>query len=86
MVELSPLRLADLPLKRWTVDDYHRMLASGILTPEDRVELLDGQVVEMVPQDPPHASRVDDGGDYLKALFANRAGPFGSPAATRYCR
>ena len=73
MVELSPLTLADMPLKRWTVDDYHRMLASGILTPEDRVELLDGRIVEMVPQDPPHASRIDDGGDYLKALFASRA-------------
>ena len=73
MVELSLSRLADLPLKRWTVGDYHRMLASGILTPEDRVELLDGQIVEMVPQDPPHASRIDDGGDYLKALFAGRA-------------
>jgi Uma2 family endonuclease len=73
MVEISPSRLADLPLKRWTVDDYHRMFASGILTPEDRVELLDGQIVEMVPQDPPYASRIDDGGDYLKALFTGRA-------------
>ena len=60
-------------LKHWTVDDYHRMIATGILTPHDRVELLEGQVVEMVPQDPPHASRIDDGGDYLKARFANRA-------------
>ncbi|MBD2029494.1 Uma2 family endonuclease [Phormidium sp. FACHB-322] len=49
------------------------MISAGILTPEDRVELLDGQIVEMVPQDPPHASRIDDGGDYLKAVFANRA-------------
>jgi len=70
MVELSSSRLVDLPLKRWTVDDYHRMLPSGILTPEDRVELLDCQIVEMVPQDPPHASQIDDGGDYLKGLFA----------------
>ncbi|PSN19937.1 hypothetical protein C7271_04685 [filamentous cyanobacterium CCP5] len=60
-------------LKRWTVDDYHRMIEAGILTPDDRVELLDGQIVEMVPRDPPHASRIDDGGDYLKAVFAKRA-------------
>ncbi|MBE9098811.1 Uma2 family endonuclease [Vacuolonema iberomarrocanum] len=64
---------AELPLKRWTVDDYHRMIAAGILTLDDRVELLDGQIVEMVPQEPPHASRVDEGGDYLKQLFAGRA-------------
>jgi Uma2 family endonuclease len=73
MVQASSLTSADLFLKRWTVDDYHRMISAGILTPEDRVELLDGQIVEMAPQDPPHASRIDDGGDYLKALFANRA-------------
>jgi len=60
-------------LKRWTVDDYHRMMAVGILTPDDRVELLEGQIIEMVPPDPPHASRIDDGGDYLKALFAGQA-------------
>jgi Uma2 family endonuclease len=60
-------------LKRWTVDDYHRMIASGVLTSDDRVELLDGQVIEMVPQDPPHASTTDEGSDYLKALFAGRA-------------
>jgi len=63
----------DLPLKRWTVEDYHRMIHGGILTADDRVELLDGQIVTMVPQEPPHASHVDEGGDYLKALFAGRA-------------
>jgi Uma2 family endonuclease len=68
----SPITVG-LPLKRWTVDDYHRMIAAGILTPEDRVELLDGQIIEMVPQNPPHASCIDDGGDYLKTLFASRA-------------
>ncbi|MGF1570922.1 MAG: Uma2 family endonuclease [Nodosilinea sp.] len=73
MVQHASLSPADLPLKRWTVDDYHRMITAGILTPADRVELLGGQTVEMVPQDPPHASRLDDGGDYLKALFAQRA-------------
>ena len=73
MAQVSSPTSAELLLKRWTVDDYHRMLASGILAPDDRVELLDGQIVEMAPQDPPHASRVDDGGDYLKAIFANRA-------------
>jgi Uma2 family endonuclease len=65
--------LLDLPLKRWSTDEYHRLIAAGILTPDDRVELLDGQIVEMVPQDPPHASTTDEGSDYLKALFAGLA-------------
>jgi Uma2 family endonuclease len=63
----------EILLKRWTVTDYHRMIASGVLTPDDRVELLDGQVIEMVPQDPFHASIIDEGSDYLKVLFAGRA-------------
>jgi Uma2 family endonuclease len=63
----------EILLKRWTITDYHRMIASGVLTPDDRVELLDGQVIEMVPQDPPHASTTDEGSDYLKTLFAGRA-------------
>ncbi len=32
-------------LRDWTVDDYHQMIAAGILTSNDRVELLQGQVV-----------------------------------------
>ncbi|WNZ22952.1 Uma2 family endonuclease [Leptolyngbya sp. NK1-12] len=64
---------SDLPLKRWSVDKYHHLIAAGILTSDDHVELLDGQIVEMVPQDPPHASATDEGADYLKALFAGRA-------------
>jgi Uma2 family endonuclease len=65
--------IPELFLKRWTVADYHRMITSGVLTSDDRVELLDGHVIEMVPQDPPHASTTDEGSDYLKALFAGQA-------------
>lgn len=65
--------ISELLLRRWTIADYHRMIESGILTADDRVELLDGYVTEMVPQDPPHASTADEGSDYLKALFNGRA-------------
>lgn len=63
----------DLPLKRWTVEDYHRMIAAGILTAEDRVELLEGQIVEMVPQDPPHASNTSSFANDLVLLFSRKA-------------
>lgn len=36
-------------LHRFTVDDYYRMAEVGVLKRDDRVELLDGQVVEMSP-------------------------------------
>ena len=41
-----------------TVDQYHRMAECGILNEEDRVELLGGQLVPKMPQNPPHAGSV----------------------------
>jgi hypothetical protein len=30
----------------FTVDDYHQMARTGMLRPDDRVELIEGEVVE----------------------------------------
>lgn len=46
---------AQEPLHPLTVDDYHRMIEAGILTEDDRVELLDGALFEMSSEGPPHA-------------------------------
>src|SRR6266508_6582558 len=42
----------------FTVDAYHRLAELGILDEDDRVELLDGQIVEMSPIGPRHAGCV----------------------------
>jgi len=55
---------------RFTVDEYHRMAEAGIFHEDDRVELIDGQVVEMTPIGPAHASCVKR----LLSLFAPLAG------------
>ena len=74
MVQIQPNpELDDLPQRRWTVDEYHRMVAAGILTSRDRVELLDGQIIEMVPQEPPHASTTSSFGNDFVVLFAGKA-------------
>jgi Uma2 family endonuclease len=44
--------------RRWSLEEYHRMIAAGVLDEDDRVELLEGIVVAMSPQDPPHATVV----------------------------
>src|SRR5262245_8322168 len=38
-----------LKTHRFTVDEYHRMGDAGILSEDDRVELLAGEIVEMSP-------------------------------------
>lgn len=40
----------------FTVDDFHRFSASGVLGPEDPGELIAGQVYGMAPVGAPHAA------------------------------
>ena len=47
-----------LPVHPLTVDDLEAMVRAGILAEDDRVELLDGVLVEMSPQSPDHAGAV----------------------------
>ena len=41
--------------RRITVDEYHRMIDAGVLREEERVELIEGFLVDMAPQKSPHA-------------------------------
>ena len=34
---------------RYTVADYDRMIGAGILTEHDRVELIEGEIIDMPP-------------------------------------
>ena len=52
--------------RRWfSVDDYYRMIEAGILLEDDRVELIEGEVIRMSPIGRFHAACVDR----LNALF-----------------
>ncbi len=42
-------RYPAVPRHLWTVDDYHRMGDAGLLTAADRVELIEGELVEIAP-------------------------------------
>lgn len=58
---------------RFTVKDYYRMSEDGILAPDARVELIDGEVIEMPPIGAPHASVVTDLQNLLIAAVGDAA-------------
>lgn len=43
---------------KFTVEQYHQMAANGILSPSDRLELINGEIIEMSPIGIRHASCV----------------------------
>jgi Uma2 family endonuclease len=45
--------------RRFTVHDYYRMAKAGILHEDDRVELIEGEIIEMPPIGSHHSSIVD---------------------------
>ena len=44
--------------RKFTVDEYYRMAEVGILHPDERVELIDGEIVLMAPMGNSHATGV----------------------------
>jgi Uma2 family endonuclease len=59
-------------VEKWifTVDEYHRMSEAGILSEDDRIELVEGEIVKMSPIGKRHASCVKR----LNAVLNRRAG------------
>jgi Uma2 family endonuclease len=62
--------LAERPRRLFSVDEYHRMAKAGIFGPEERVELIEGEIIEMSPIGPRHAGCVIN----LNRLLVTRLG------------
>ena len=63
-----------VPLKRYhfNVAEFYRMVDAGILTPDDCVELIEGEIIEMSPTGSRHAACVDRIVNKLLSRFAGR--------------
>lgn len=59
--------------RRFTVAEYHRMAEVGILGEHDRVELLDGEIVQVSPIGTRHAAIVTRVAHLLHRIMADRA-------------
>jgi Uma2 family endonuclease len=57
---------------KWTIAEYHQLVATGILD-DKRVELLEGIIVDMPPEGMPHAVYCTESVQYLRDLLGNRA-------------
>src|SRR3972149_6256027 len=59
--------------RRFTVFEYHQMAEAGILGEDDRVELIDGEVTEMVPIGRRHSGCVNRLTQLLVKTFGDDA-------------
>ena len=55
--------------KHWTRQEYDRLADAGILSPDERVELLEGEIVTMTPQHGPHSASIGLADALLREAF-----------------
>jgi len=60
----------EVPRRLFTVEEYHRMAEAGVLGADERVELIEGEVIRMAPIGPRHAGCVIN----ATRLFITRLG------------
>ncbi len=51
--------IVNVPKRRFSVEEYYRLVEVGILGPADKVELIHGEIVKMSPVGPRHAGLVN---------------------------
>jgi Uma2 family endonuclease len=59
--------------RRFTVEQYQQMAAAGIFDEDDRIELIEGEIVEMSPLGPQHSACVDRLNRMLQKLVRDAA-------------
>ncbi len=59
--------------KKFTQNNYEKMIDSGILTPFDQVELIRGEIIEMSPIGLKHSATVIRLTNFLPSLLENKA-------------
>jgi len=61
----------NVTIAKWTLEQYHQMIAAGILD-DQKVELLNGEIIEMSPEGEPHAFYSRTTAKYIEQLLGDR--------------
>ena len=64
---------APFTIRKWTVKEYHKLGEMGVFHPEERVELLSGNIIKMSAKGTAHTSALGRTDRLLQNLFANLA-------------
>ena len=59
-------------VRKFTVAEYYRMAEVGILSPEERVQLIEGEIIVMPPMGPGHAGKITRSNRHLGRLAADQ--------------
>jgi Uma2 family endonuclease len=73
-----------LTLRKLTIEEYHRLGEAGILRPNDRIELIDGLLVQMAPIGPEHQWIVEELTDVFSRQKRGRFKAFRLNEANKY--
>lgn len=57
----------------WTATEYHRMAEAGVFNPQERLELLEGEVLQMAAKNPSHAATNLCAANVLNLALAGQA-------------
>lgn len=64
---------APFTVRLWTVEEYHQMTEAGIFHPEERVELISGQIIKMSAKGTAHTSAIRRTARILRNCLENQA-------------
>ncbi|MEL6158272.1 MAG: Uma2 family endonuclease [Cyanobacteria bacterium J06623_5] len=72
LISPSELSLSSQNLKRWTVNEYHRLSELGLLDANERTELIAGQIIILTAKGTPHVTALRLLALQLDDFFRNR--------------
>jgi Uma2 family endonuclease len=72
LTETEAVQDQTLTLRPFTVVEYYKMVETGILRPDERVELIEGRIIEMSTKGIRHAATNDRASDCFRKHLAGR--------------